>query len=145
MIVGWSSFRGNMSHTRLLKEARGLLLLTKSNTPPIQQGRLNPVAGGAITALSSRKMRKGLKDALFWRKVVRCNFRFKVTLSVCPVTERLLLRLSATAQRDSRSPVQVETCSVNITDLEVFTLDPDRPIVSDSDFGFCLAHIGNCI
>jgi len=52
---------------------------------------------------------------------------------MCAVTQRLVLALSATAQLDQRSYVQIELSSVLIKQLKV-PLDMNTSIALDSDF-----------
>jgi predicted protein tyrosine phosphatase len=61
------------------------------------------------------------------------------------ITERRFLRLPAPAQRNSGTAIQVEALARRITDLEVRSLDSNRPVVLDCYLGFVRCHAASSL
>lgn len=74
----------------------------------------------------------------FWRrrgrrKVSGDNHAFESALFVSSITEGLVLRLSATAERHLRASAETENLSLRVDDLKI-SFDLDGPIISNRDF-----------
>src|SRR5579862_9386241 len=65
--------------------------------------------------------------------------RAKSDLTVSPVAEGLVFRLSAAAQADGFAAREIESIAVHVVDGEV-PFDANRAVIADSDFCWHFSH-----
>ena len=77
---------------------------------------------------------------LLRRQLVSLTLRLKLTLSMRPIAEGVLLRRATPTERNRRTTVQIEDVSSGVADLKVCALNAERAIISNRNLYLFVTH-----